>query len=59
MVLAGTAEHELALGEPADRRADLIHIDLAGSGVHAIEQTAAAVGLQPADHPGTRVDSAL
>ena len=52
LVLAGAAQHELALAEPGDRRIDRGDVDAAGSRRHPVEQAGlVAVGLQAADHP--------
>ena len=60
LVLAGAAQHELALGEPADRVADRADVDAAAGRAHAVEQALlVAVGLQAADHPRARVRQRL
>ena len=60
LVLAGPAQHELALGQPADRVTDRLDVDATGGRAHPVEQALlVAVGLQPTDHPGPGVGDRL
>ena len=60
LVLAGAAQHELALGQTADGLAHGVHVDTARRDAHPVEQAhLVALGLQSADHPGTCVRQGL
>ena len=59
LVLAGLAQHELALVEPGDGRAHRRDVDAAGRRRQAVEQARLVLlGLQPPDQPGARVATA-
>ncbi len=59
-VPAGPLQHELPLGQAADRVADRADVDRARRRAHALEQPGLVpFGLQPADHPGPGVGDGL